>query len=64
MKVVENQNKKIVEEIRYRLKLNDGYCPCVLAKNVDTKCMCKDFRDKIANGYEGECHCGLYEVIR
>lgn len=25
---------------------NDGYCPCMVEKTPDTKCMCKDFRDQ------------------
>lgn len=44
------------------LEHNDGYCPCKTEKNKDTKCMCKEFRDKIARGEAGICHCGLYKV--
>lgn len=44
------------DEIRQRLKENGGYCPCALAQNDDTKCMCKEFREMT----EGTCHCGLY----
>lgn len=43
-------------EIRQRLKENDGYCPCALVQNDDTKCVCKEFREMP----EGTCHCGLY----
>lgn len=46
----------LVNEIRQRLKENDGYCPCSLEKNEATKCMCLDFR----NQANGQCHCGLY----
>ncbi len=52
-----NPSRKIVDEVREKLRQNDGYCPCALVKNADTKCMCKDFREHII---EGECHCGLY----
>lgn len=45
--------KKIEEAI----KNNDGYCCCALDKNDDTKCMCKDFREKEEYGF---CHCGRY----
>lgn len=53
-----------------KLKENDGYCPCKLFKNENTKCMCKEFRDEIltlktAQGYaKGPviCHCGLYQA--
>ena len=51
-----NPDKEYVEEVRTRLKDNDGYCPCRIDKTPDTKCMCKDFRDM----KEGMCHCGLY----
>lgn len=44
------------DEIRQKLKENNGYCPCVLVQNDDTKCMCKEFRKMT----EGTCHCGLY----
>ena len=37
---------------------NDGYCPCMVQKTPDTKCMCKEFRDQKT---PGPCHCGRYE---
>lgn len=57
MKISLNPDKSIVEDVRKRLKENDGYCPCRLVKNKDTKCMCKEFVEQTTNG---ECHCGLY----
>lgn len=54
--IKENPDKKIVSEIRQQLKENDGYCPCMIIKNDDTKCMCKQFREQT----NGMCHCGLY----
>ena len=59
MKIVVSSNKEIVEEVRKKLKDNDGYCPCKIIKNDDTKCMCKEFLEQSI----GECHCGLYEKI-
>jgi len=56
-KITLNTNTKLVEAIQNRLRLNNGYCPCALIKNDDTKCMCKEFRESIE---EGPCHCGLY----
>lgn len=58
-KIIVNADKELVELIRSRLKENNGYCPCALEKTDDTKCMCKEFRDKT----EGYCHCGLYIKI-
>lgn len=56
MRVKVNDNKELVNEIRKKLKENNGYCPCSLIKSEDTKCMCKEFREQDI----GECHCGLY----
>lgn len=38
-----NPDKEFVKEMREKLRENDGYCPCVIVKTPDTKCMCKDF---------------------
>ena len=64
MKVVLNSDRSVVESIRKQLKENDGYCPCRLSKNEDTKCMCKELRDKMERNESGTCHCGLYVVIK
>lgn len=56
MKIKTNPDKAHVAEIRKQLKENDNYCPCVLEKTPDTKCMCKEFREM----KEGMCHCGLF----
>ena len=61
MQIELNKNEKIVDNIKEGLKRNDGYCPCRLEKNEDTKCMCKEFREQIADpNFEGYCHCMLY----
>ena len=67
MKVVINNDREIVREIKEKLKENKlkygkPYCPCVLESlhNDDTICMCKEFREQVANDISGECHCGLY----
>ena len=59
-KIILNEDKDLVEDIRARLKANDGYCPCRISKTIDTKCMCKEFREQA----EGECHCGLYLKVK
>lgn len=56
-----NENKEIVQQIREGLKATGGYCPCRLERTEDTRCMCKEFREQIADpSYEGYCHCLLY----
>ena len=56
MKIVINNNKDLVAEIRDALRANDGYCPCKLFHTPENKCMCEEFRKQPS----GECHCGLY----
>ena len=55
MKIVEIDKdfKRLVDE-------NDGYCPCLIERNEDTKCMCKDFREQT---HPGVCHCGRFEKV-
>lgn len=51
-----NGDADLVNEIKQRLKENDGYCPCRVKKIPENKCMCKEFKEQES----GECHCGLY----
>lgn len=56
-----NEDKEIVKAIKEGLAKKDGHCPCRLEKTPETKCMCKEFRDQIADpDFEGYCHCMLY----
>ena len=56
-----NENKEIVAHIKQGLKEKDGYCPCRLERTEDNKCMCREFREQIADeNFEGYCHCYLY----
>ena len=59
MKIIKNEDEETVQLVRQKLKENDGYCPCKLIKNEDTKCICKEFMEQGL----GECHCGLYKKI-
>ena len=61
MNIKLNDDKEIVKTIKEGLKKNNGYCHCRVEKNEDTKCMCKEFREQIADpNFEGYCHCMLY----
>ena len=61
MKIIFNEDRKIVEAIREGLKKKNGHCPCRLEETEDTMCMCKEFREQIADpDFEGFCHCRLY----
>lgn len=63
MKVIQTPDKEYAAEVKKRLKENNGYCPCQLEKNIDTKCQCKIFREQIANNEPGACHCGLWIAV-
>ncbi len=47
--------------IREGLQAKDGYCPCRLERIPENKCICKEFREQMADpDFEGYCHCMLY----
>lgn len=61
MKIKFNEDKELVQSLKDALKARGGFCPCRLEKTDDNRCMCKEFRDQIADpDYEGYCHCMLY----
>ena len=56
-----NENADVVRTVKEGLKRTGGYCPCMREQNEDTKCMCKDFREKVQDpDFEGYCHCMLF----
>ncbi len=56
-----NPNKDVVKTVKEGLKARGGYCPCRMKQSEDTKCICKEFREQIADkNFEGFCHCMLY----
>lgn len=57
LKIVKNPDDKIYYNVTKAVKANNGYCPCMLLRNDDTKCICKSFKEQET---EGECHCGRY----
>lgn len=61
MSVCLNEDKEVVRRVQEGLKKKDGYCPCRLQKTEDNKCICREFREQIADpDFEGYCHCMLY----
>ena len=44
-----NEDKEIVATIREGLKAKGGYCPCHLQRIEDNKCICKEFREQMAD---------------
>jgi ferredoxin-thioredoxin reductase catalytic subunit len=61
MKIRLNENQEIVDSIKEGLERTGGYCPCRLSRSEEYKCMCKEFKEQIADPeFEGYCHCLLY----
>lgn len=60
-KTYKNPNEEEYNEIVAAVDANEGYCPCALEKNDDTKCTCKDFRDSEDTDF---CHCGRFYKIK
>ena len=52
---------EVVARLREALLKRGLYCPCRLQKIEDNVCMCREFREQIADPeFEGYCHCRLY----
>lgn len=61
MKIIFNEDEKVVAAIREGLKRKEGYCPCKIQRIPENVCMCEEFRNQIADpDFEGYCHCKLY----
>lgn len=60
-KIKKNPYEEEYNEITEAVEVNEGYCPCLLEKNEDTKCMCKDFRDSQNTDF---CHCGRFYKVK
>ena len=58
-----NEDAEMVKTIRDGLKRTGGYCPCRLERTEENKCICKEFREQIADpNYQGSCHCMLHYI--
>jgi len=56
-----NDNAAMVAKLQEKMKQNGGYCPCRLQRIPDNICICREFREQIADpDFEGFCHCHLY----
>ena len=56
-----NDDQEMVQMIREGLKRTGGYCPCRLERTEENKCICKEFREQMADpDFKGFCHCMLY----
>ena len=56
-----NEDTEMVKMIKEGLKQTGGYCPCRRERTEENKCICREFREQIADpDYVGYCHCMLY----
>lgn len=52
--------REVNPDVKEMVARNGGYCPCLIERTPDTKCMCKDFREQKTPGL---CHCGRFEKV-
>lgn len=65
MKVIYNPDTEVVKTVKEGLERTGGYCPCRLQRTEETKCICKEFKEQIADeNFEGYCHCMLYYKMK
>lgn len=56
-----NEDGELVAAIREGLAHTGGYCPCRREQTEENKCICREFREQMADpDFEGYCHCMLY----
>ena len=56
-----NQDAEVVRTVKEGLAQTGGYCPCRLQRTEENKCICKEFREQMADpDFGGYCHCMLY----
>lgn len=61
MKITLNPDEAVVRMVKEGLEKTGGYCPCRMERTEENKCMCKEFKEQIADEeFEGYCHCMLY----
>ena len=61
MKSRYTEDAELVARLREALVKRELQCPCRFQKKEDNICMCKEFREQIADPeFEGYCHCRLY----
>lgn len=63
-KIVLSEDAELVAEVNRQLQETKGYCPCALYRIPEYKCICESFRNALAAGYETECGCGKYKIIK
>lgn len=57
MEIIINPDKDFVNNLRKKIKDNNGYCPCQI-KSENSKCICVNFLE--STKIHEWCLCGLY----
>lgn len=57
LKIKPNPDKEKYELVSNAVEENGGYCCCLILKNSETFCMCKEFREQNTPGL---CRCGRF----
>ncbi len=56
-----NEDAELVAKLRSAMEKNGGFCPCPILRTPENRCICKEFRDQLADpAFTGYCHCKLY----
>ena len=51
-----NDDKEVVARIKEGLKKKGGYCPCRIPKKEEYMCICKEFKEQIADPVANASH--------
>ena len=60
LKIIPNPDKEFYDKITQKVKDNEGYCPCMLQKDDNSRCVCRAFREQEVEGF---CHCKRYQKV-
>ena len=60
LKIIENPDRETFVKTTVALKNNNGYCPCLIDRTENSKCICIDFKFQSTTG---KCHCGRYVKV-
>lgn len=60
LRIIKNPDNEKYLAVTEAVRQANGFCPCKLIRNEDTKCICKDFKEQQT---EGECCCGRFVKV-
>lgn len=60
LKIIKNPDEEFYTKISKAVEDSNGFCPCLIYQDENTKCICQDFKMQDA---VGKCHCGRYVKV-